>query len=177
MDRRQIKTRKAILRAFRALLEKKRYDHITVQEIIDGADVGRSTFYTHIETKDLLLDALCGDMFHHIFEDDPCPWVGRDDELEGKLAHILWHIRDSRSDLSGILLSDSSELFMTYFKAHLRGVFEEYIALFGEAVPRDFLLNHLTGSFAEAVLWWLREGMTLSPEAVAGYFMKSTGKR
>lgn len=76
MDRRQLKTRKAILRAFRALPEKKRYDHITVQEIIDGADVGRSTFYAHFETKDLLPDALCGEMFHRIFEDDPCPLGG-----------------------------------------------------------------------------------------------------
>lgn len=66
---------------------------------------------------------------------------------------------------------------MTCFKAHLRRVFEEYIALFGDAVTRDFLLNHLIGSFAEAVLWWMREDMAASPEAVAGYFVKMTGKR
>ena len=94
MDRRQLKTRKAIFQAFRSLLEKKRYDHITVQEIIDEADVGRSTFYAHFETKDLLLDAMCEELFYHMFEHDPCPWVGRDADLEGKLAHILWHIRD-----------------------------------------------------------------------------------
>ena len=36
MDRRQQKTRKAIFCAFRALLQKKRYEYITVQEIIDA---------------------------------------------------------------------------------------------------------------------------------------------
>ena len=99
-----MKTRKAIFHAFRNLLEKKRYENITVQNIIDEADVGRSTFYSHFETKDLLLNAMCEDMFYHIFENDPCPWVGKDNDLEGKLSHTLWHIRENKNDLSGILL-------------------------------------------------------------------------
>lgn len=176
MDRRQLKTRKAIFRAFRALLERKRYDHITVQEIIDEADVGRSTFYAHFETKDLLLKAMCDDMFYHIFENDPCPWVGRDNEMEAKLSHTLWHIRDAKNDLTGILLSDSGELFMAYFKEHLRAMFEADLACFRAGVPRDFLLNYLTASFAEVVRWWLREGMKTSPEQTAGYFMELAGK-
>jgi len=176
MDRRQIKTRKAIFKAFRTLLEKKRYDHITVQEIIDEADVGRSTFYAHFETKDLLLNAMCSEIFYHIFENDPCPWVGRDDELQSRLSHILWHIHDEKTDLKGILLSDSSELFMSYFKEHLRLVFETHINDFKAEVPKDFLLNHLTGSFAETVLWWMREDMKTSSETVADYFIKMTEK-
>lgn len=171
MDRRQKKTRKAILDTFRSLLEKKRYDRITVQEIIDGADVGRSTFYSHFETKDMLLDALAGEIFNHIFENDPCPWVGKDDELEGKLSHILWHIRAERENLSGILLSDSGELFMGYFKNHLKAVFLCYTESFSQNVPRQFLLEYLSGSFAETVRWWMKENMKTEPENVAKYFI------
>lgn len=174
MDRRQQKTRKAIFKAFRSLLERKRYDHITVQEIIDEADVGRSTFYAHFETKDLLLDALCEELFFHIFENDPCPWVGKDTDLESKLSHTLWHIRDEKNDLSGILLSDSGELFMTYFKRHLHTMFEKFIDIFKVDVPREFLLNHLVGSFSETVMWWMKEGMKTPPESVAAYFMAVT---
>lgn len=174
MDRRQLKTRKAIFQAFRSLLEKKRYDHITVQDIIDEANVGRSTFYSHFETKDLLLDAMCEELFYHVFEHDPCPWVGKDNDLEGKLAHILWHIRDSKNDLSGILLSDSGDLFMRYFKSHLREVIKQHIGYFKVDVPRDFLLNHIVGSFAEAVWWWIAQGMKTSPEETARYFMTMT---
>ncbi len=172
MDRRQQKTRKAIFNAFRHLLEKKRYDHITVQEIIDLADVGRSTFYAHFETKDLLLDAMCEELFNHIFENDPCPWVGKDYDLEAKLSHTLWHIRDEKEKLAGILLSDSGELFMRYFKQHLLVTFEKHISCFDTDVPKDFLLNHLVGSFAETVTWWIKEDMKTSPEITAGYFVK-----
>lgn len=171
MDRRQQKTRKAIFKAFRSLLEKKRYDHITVQEIIDEADVGRSTFYSHFETKDMLLEAMCSEIFFHVFEYDPCPWSGRDYDLEGKLSHTLWHVRDSKNDLSGILTSDSGELFMNYFKKHIRNLFENNIDLFDADVPRDFLLNHLSCTFAEAVKWWVARDFSESPEELARYIM------
>ena len=58
-DRRIAKTRKAIYTAFLELLNSKGYQATTVQDIIDRADVGRSTFYSHYESKELLIDELC----------------------------------------------------------------------------------------------------------------------
>ncbi len=174
MDRRQQKTRKAIFSAFHSLLQTKRYDHITVQDIIDLANVGRSTFYTHFETKDSLLESMCTDLFSHIFENDPCPWDKGGNDLESKLSHILWHIQNGESDLSGILLSNSGELFMGYFKSQLSKVFEMYSDFFKADVPNDFLINHLVGSFAETVKWWLKEDMKTPPETIAKYYISMT---
>ena len=51
-------TKYSIFNAFTALLSEKDFNQITVGEIIDGADVGRATFYAHFETKDFLLKEL-----------------------------------------------------------------------------------------------------------------------
>jgi AcrR family transcriptional regulator len=175
MDRRQQKTRHAIFQAFTRLLERRRYDRITVGEIIEEANVGRSTFYAHFETKDMLLKVMCQEMFYHIFEGDPCPWTGHGEDLQGKLTHTLWHLRGSHSDVTRILRSDSAELFVEYLRQNLQEMFRPYLAEFSSRLPEGFLLNHLAGSFAEAIRWWLGEEMTTEPETMAGYFLAAHG--
>jgi len=54
-DRRTQKTKKFLAEALKLLILEKGYDAVTVQDIIDRADVGRSTFYAHYEGKDQLL--------------------------------------------------------------------------------------------------------------------------
>jgi AcrR family transcriptional regulator len=54
-DRRVGRTRRALTHALIDLVREKRYDAITVQDLLDRADVGRSTFYSHYRGKDDLL--------------------------------------------------------------------------------------------------------------------------
>src|SRR5262249_61932845 len=54
-DRRVRRTRRALQEALRELMLQKAYDHITVQDVLDRADVGRATFYAHFRDKDALL--------------------------------------------------------------------------------------------------------------------------
>ena len=178
MDRRRQKTRRAIFEAFLALLERKRYDHITVQEILDRADVGRSTFYAHFETKEMLLEALCSDVFFHVFGengsgDNSCAWNGDDHDLEGRLTHILWHVRDSQHNLAAILTSEGGEVFMGYFKRHLISLFDAYPGNFATDLPRELLLLLLATGFAETVKWWVATKFKDPPETVAAYFLRT----
>jgi AcrR family transcriptional regulator len=56
-DRRQQRTRAALLAAFRDLMFAERYDRIDVAAVCTRANVGRSTFYAHFAGKDALLAA------------------------------------------------------------------------------------------------------------------------
>lgn len=181
MDRRQQKTRKAIFDALSSLLESKRFEHITVQEIIDTANIGRSTFYAHFETRDDLLKAMCTDIFHHIFAEKLPQETDHDfsagsQNLQLKLSHVLYHLRENKGNLKGILGGESGELFLGYLKQYLRELFSRYKTEFAPSVPEDFLLQHLSGSFAEAVKWWIMEDTRHSPEEVAAFYMTMIGK-
>ncbi|SCP94935.1 TetR/AcrR family transcriptional regulator [Anaerobium acetethylicum] len=177
MDRRQQKTRDAIFRAFSSLLETKRYGNITVQEIIDEANIGRSTFYAHFDTKDELLKAMCTNLFSHVFSDELISekthdFSGTNNGLEARLSHILHHLKDSEKDMVGILSCESGELFMKYFKEYLSEMFSRYLSEIKVNAPADFILYHLSGSFAETVKWWIDHKMKCTPEETARYYME-----
>jgi len=174
LDRRQKKTRDAIFKALQTLMEQKPYSSITVQEIIDEANIGRSTFYAHFETKDDLLQTLCSDIFHHVFTDLlPLEEDTLDcKNLELKLGHILYHLKENQVNICGIIATDGDGLFMAYFKQYLAQLFSRYTTLFPQAVPEDFLIHHLVGSFAETVKWWISHNMEPGCESVAHFYIE-----
>ena len=51
-DRRVRRTRALLEAALVELILERGYDHLTVQDILDQADIGRSTFYNHYQSKD-----------------------------------------------------------------------------------------------------------------------------
>ncbi len=61
-DRRVRRTRKLLHAAFLELVVEKGYDKTTIQDILDRADVGRSTFYVHFRDKEALLTASFDEM-------------------------------------------------------------------------------------------------------------------
>lgn len=179
MDRRQQKTRKAIFTAFGMLLEQNNYSSITVQEIIDEANIGRSTFYAHFETKDDLLKELCKELFGHIISsamdcththglyiDGGTP--------ESVFCHLLQHLEENDNNILGLLSCESNEIFLRCFKDSLNElIYSQFVNQNSRRnlkLPEDFLINHISGSFVEMVLWWIKSGMKQPPEELDRYF-------
>lgn len=179
MDRRQQKTREAIFVAFTRLLEKQAYNQITVQEIIDEANVGRATFYAHFETKDYLLKDLCDELFGHIIDTAMgLPHTHyhyrcgvTDDSV---FLHLLRHLQENDRNILSLLSSQNNEIFLQYFKTNLKKLIKIQFADAGKLkeskLPEDFLVNHISVSFVEMVSWWLHHGMKEAPEELAEYF-------
>lgn len=175
MDRRQQKTRKAIFDAFEELISQKSYSNITVQEIINQANIGRSTFYAHFETKDELLKEMCNDIFEHVFKEKLVSEKYHDfsenpQNLKDKLTHLLYHLQENHKKIWSVLSCESGNLFMRYFKEYLMDVFSNYIEK-NDKVPRDFILNYYVGCFTEIIMWWYGQGMKYTPEQLAEYFL------
>lgn len=180
MDRRQQKTRNAIFEAFGTLLTTKSYSKITVQDIIDEANVGRTTFYAHFETKDELLKALCTDLFSHVFSEELSAESTHDFSMKtgnplAMITHILYHLLDNKRNIIGILTCESGELFLGFFKQYLNELMAA--RLLGDNhshrknVPYDFLVNHISSSFVGMVQWWIKNSLKQTPEELADYFM------
>ena len=176
MDRRQRKTRDAIFTAFTALLSEKSYHQISVQDIIDRADIGRTTFYAHFETKDFLLKALCEELFEHIMKPahnsfSHCTFSVGDPVF----VHLLHHIRSNDFNITDLLSSQNNEIFLRYFKGNLKQLiltqYDNKDIFNNSKLPADYLINHISSTFVETVEWWILNKMKDTPETVCEYFL------
>lgn len=69
IDRRIVRSRKAIIEAFERLLEQRDFEKITVSAIAREANIDRKTFYVHFGTIDGLLDAMAEDIVTTIVDE------------------------------------------------------------------------------------------------------------
>jgi AcrR family transcriptional regulator len=179
MDRRRRKSREAIFAAFSELLSKKNFSQITVGEIIEQADIGRATFYSHFETKDYLLKELCEELFCHIF--DSTKEHGHThrhifdcDAPDSVFLHLFQHLSRNDNHILDLLSSQNNDLFLRYFKVGLVDLIESQLETFEIRIPaelpRNFLVNHIAATFVETVRWWVENKMQESPELITKYF-------
>lgn len=179
MDKRQQKTREAILHAFSHLLSQQSYNQITVAQIIEEAHVGRTTFYAHFKTKDDLLKELCEELFDHIIGSamdatHTHGLVNNDGKPESVFLHLLQHLQENDYNILGLLSGESSGIFLRYFKDSLNELIRIQVVEQERAhqavVPEDFLVNHISSSFVDMVFWWIKNGMKQTPLELDTYF-------
>jgi AcrR family transcriptional regulator len=103
-DRRVSRTRRALLDAFYALLGERRFQAISVGDVVERADVGRSTFYKHFGSKDELLRHSMEPLLAMIAD---AAGEGHADRTRSAVAH-LWERRSLARTLSSHAILSAS---------------------------------------------------------------------
>lgn len=169
-DRRILKTRKAIFQAFLNLLNQKGYDKLTVQDIIQLADVGRSTFYAHYESKESLLEQLCQDLFHHFL-------LEREQvALEDYLAHLFQHFQENRDHITSLLLSHNDyfhRLLQKELEHDLYPMLESRFSAETLKLPPSYLKQLVANHFISSLTWWLSQRQPVSKEDLVRYYLQT----
>lgn len=65
--RRKLKTRQALVDATQALVLASSYEHVTIQDITEAADVGLGTFYNYFDSKAAILEAVINQLSDEFF--------------------------------------------------------------------------------------------------------------
>lgn len=170
-DRRVLRTRDTLGDALFALMQEKSFDQITVQDLLDRAGVGRSTFYVHYRDKE---DLLLSDV------EDFLEWfsttLDRNGASSKRLAPIqefFAHVRDAQ-EVYGALASAGK---LSDVQALARGIFarsiEDRLERAGvqmEALQRSAQAHALAGSFLSLMDWWMDKGMKADPQEMDDLF-------
>ncbi len=79
--------------------------------MIDEADIGRSTFYAHFETKDELLKVMCKDIFDHVFSEEIMDETYHDFSDKDRITHILCHLQEKQQSIKEIFSANAAICF------------------------------------------------------------------
>jgi AcrR family transcriptional regulator len=168
-DRRVERTRRVLHEALIAEILVKGYEAVTVQDVIDRADVGRSTFYTHYADKEALLIASVGQLHGfltaHRHGDQPLAFT----------RAMFEHVFEQR-DLGRAIFGRKSGAAM---QAQIRRMFAELVRDdLAPLVPKrrappvalDLVVEVVVATFMAMIGWWLDRRTGLAPAEIDGQF-------
>jgi AcrR family transcriptional regulator len=174
MDRRAARTRKALHQALMSLILRKGYEAITVQDIIDEADVGRSTFYAHYTGKgDLLRSGF--QMLRAELADAQraAPAKIRDEPLGFSLAlfeHASGYTDVYRALVGGrggaVAVNEIRQILSELVRRELSTARDD------GAVSRELVVQFIVGAFLTVLTWWLERKPGLPPPQVDAMFRR-----
>lgn len=169
-DRRTERTRQALLTAFRALVLDHPYETLAVGDIVERANIGRSTFYEHYDGKDALLSESVSGPFQVL-----AALIGAA-EMPAPLVDVITHFRENQR-ISRTLLTGPTKMILTRSLAEL--IEARLAALARKAptcplVPDALAAMHLAAGQLALIENWLTLQHACRPEAIAEALFVST---
>lgn len=174
-DRRVQRTRELLQKTLIELIKERGYESITIQEIVDRANIGRTAFYLHYANKDELFMS-CHEAIIRQFHSGPLYPLSREELLSpevpagmiaayqhlGEAQLLLYPIFQGREGLL-ILRNMLRDRRAQDIEANLRSAFDEADSL----IPFEVLANYLAGAHMALVQWWLEKRQPYTAEKLA----------
>lgn len=177
MDRRVARTRALLQDALVALIPEFGYAAITVEDICEKANVGRSTFYTHYKGKDELRSATIDEHMRSLAQRRVSAEPASDRLFAFSLP-MFEHAHAFRA-LHYALLSSSGDTIHDEIRERVRRsvrseLGEKHIGT--ARVPVEFAVQFISGAFLAVLAWWVATDMSLSAAEVDGLFQQMARK-
>lgn len=173
-DRRTRKTRQLLRDTLLTLLKEKRYEDVSVQDIIARADVARSTFYVHYVDKDDLLTGSHGIFAENLGEQ----MLAHAGESGSAFSSRTWfyHIQ-AQGDILKVIAKDSA---MELAMKTLHGIIHDSVQkgmqahapIKNASVPLPLIVDYLTDTLMTLIKWWFKDGMRSTPEQMDEMFQQ-----
>ena len=180
IDRRISRTRMLLQHALNSLILKKDYEAITVQDICDAANVGRSTFYAHYTSKD--------DLKRKGFEKLHKELVDRQKEVLATAAHdkhrslgfslgMFEHARDHLENYRALVGGRGGGISLGTIRKILSNLVSDELANAGakksaDVIPRELVVQYIVGAYMAVLIWWLDGGAKLPPNRIDAMFRR-----
>lgn len=176
-DRRIQKTRGLLHDALGHLIREKDYDSIVVKEILDRANVGRSTFYMHFRDKDDLLISGIHDILESARQKAPSSRAGAHEDVVWFSLPIFERIHEHRRSGEDRMGARGRAVI----HEHLRKTLADRVAgevkrryqsrrQSGARIPADLLAQYVASTFNLVLDWWVESRSPLPPRDVDDLF-------
>lgn len=176
MDRRAIRTRRALREALIALILEKGYESITVQEITDRADLNRGTLYLHYRDKHDLLLSSSSDVYNELLgQFTPISDQHLSLEIPERHLMIVFQHVAANADYYRVMLGEHGvPMFITRFRHLVSQVSLERLEALRKLVPSkpfpsEFVAGFSGGAVIGVLEWWLENDMPMTAEDLAHY--------
>jgi AcrR family transcriptional regulator len=153
MDRRTLRTRQALHQALIRLVLERGYDQITVADIAEAANVGRSTFYAHFTDKDDLLRSGIGYLKSMLTD----PSGDRSDPLQFS-TFLTEHLREQRKLCRALMQGASGPIILSSLQASICEVVRDGLRHRRRVSPDEIEVQFIVGAYLSLVTWWLDRG-------------------
>jgi AcrR family transcriptional regulator len=182
VDRRIKRTQDVLHQALIALMIEKGYEVITLQDIIDRANVGRSTFYAHyVGKQDLLLSGL-KNLSKQLLKHQRAAFETKTDVRKGTFGFSLplfEHVASHRTLYHAIVGRQSGTVVTTELRIVLAELVRNELKIIlpnerSANLPRNAVVHFVVGALMSVITWWLEERSTLSPAEAETIFRRLT---